>query len=121
MSIILMDLDEGKEARELKQGDVVVHFKYETNPDPEAIKAPRCEHCYSIITADAYSTEANDEDQTRYVVYKALYNNKIWIRAYDEFISEVYHDKYPDIKTKYRFTKVNPEESLGFMPPVFIG
>ncbi len=38
------------------------------------------------------------------VVYRALYDNKqLWVRKYSDFISEVDHNKYPEVKQKYRF------------------
>ena len=40
------------------------------------------------------------------VVYTSLYDGQIWIRPYDMFMSEVDHEKYPDIKQKYRFELV---------------
>ena len=46
----------------------------------------------------------NSEDEKLYVVYRQLYgDNSLWIRPLDMFLSEVDHDKYPDIKQKYRF------------------
>ena len=39
-----------------------------------------------------------------FVVYK--HDGEIWIRKKDEFLSEVDHNKYPDIKQKYRFERI---------------
>ena len=43
------------------------------------------------------------EDLTEYVVYKSIDTGKTWIRPKNEFISEVDHEKYPNITQKYRF------------------
>ncbi len=42
------------------------------------------------------------------VIYRALYDDaKLWVRSYKDFISEVDHVKYPDVKQKYRFEEMN--------------
>lgn len=39
----------------------------------------------------------------KYVIYKSMYDGGVWARPYDVFMGEVDHEKYPDVKQKYRF------------------
>lgn len=46
----------------------------------------------------------NADNEVEYVIYRALYGDYgLWIRPLEEFLSEVDHQKYPDVKQKYRF------------------
>lgn len=90
-------------ARGIKNGDIVKHFKRETLGDLNTT-----EYLYQVISVDARETG----DYGRVVVYKALYNSNngieikagdVFVRPYDEFMSEVDRVKYPNIKQKYRF------------------
>ena len=74
--------------RELKIKGIYKHFKGK----------------YYLVEDLGYDSETKEE----YVVYRALYDdNKLWIRKKEMFLSEVDHEKYPDIKQKYRFELQN--------------
>ena len=46
----------------------------------------------------------DSETTNKVVIYEALYDeHKIWVRPYEEFISKVDKNKYPDVNQKYRF------------------
>ena len=61
---------------------------------------------YKHFKGDYYLVEnvaTHSETREKYIVYRALYgNNELYIRPYDMFLSEVDHEKYPNVKQKYR-------------------
>lgn len=57
-----------------------------------------------LVTDIAIDSETNK----KVVIYRALYGeNTLYVRDYDMFLSEVDHEKYSDIKQKYRFELQN--------------
>lgn len=79
-------------------GDIVRHFKRETLSDEER-KANK--YLYEIVGVATHS-----ETREPMMVYRPLYDGcGMFVRPLEMFLGEVDHDKYPDIKQKYRFEK----------------
>ena len=79
--------------RKIKEGQIYKHFKG---------------HIY-VILAIAYDSDKYNEDNplnSRVVVYQNVESKQIWVRPYEDFVSEVDHKKYPKVKQKYRFQEV---------------
>lgn len=82
--------------RDIEIGDLVQHFKREW------VSAESQEYLYRIL-AFAQHTENGE----KLVIYQAIYPPyKTCARPYAMFMSEVDREKYPDVKQKYRFEKV---------------
>ena len=82
-----------------KQGDIVQHFKREML---SAAERSTRKYMYGIV-GEAIHTETREV----VMVYRPLYGDGgLYVRPLEMFLSEVDHDKYPDIRQKYRFEKV---------------
>lgn len=68
---------------------------------------------YRHFKGDYYILEdvaTDSETDAKVAVYRQLYeNNELYVRPLDMFLSEVDHNKYPDVKQKYRFEFINVE------------
>ena len=85
-----------------KPGDIVQHFKREMLSEEE--RAGNM-YLYEIIGVALHS-----ETREEMMVYKPLYGDGgMYVRPLEMFLSEVDHEKYPDVKQKYRFEKVSEE------------
>ena len=74
--------------QELKINRVYKHFKGD----------------YYIVVDIANHSETGEQ----YVLYRKLYGDgSLWIRPINMFLSEVDHDKYPNVEQKYRFELQN--------------
>ena len=62
---------------------------------------------YKHFKGDYYLVEEvakDSETKEQVVVYRRLYGEgDLWVRPLEMFLSEVDHEKYPNVKQKYRF------------------
>lgn len=80
-------------------GDIVQHFKRELLPEDED---KGTKYLYQIL-AVAKHTETGED----LVIYRAMYKPfTTYARPLEMFCSEVDHEKYPQVKQKYRLETI---------------
>ena len=71
------------------------------------MNSPKIHGIYRHFKGDLYIVEdiaIHSDTLEKYVVYRALYgDNTHFIRPYQDFISKVDRQKYPEISQEYRF------------------
>lgn len=83
-----------------RPGDIVQHFKREMLSEEERAGDM---YLYEIVGVALHS-----ETREKMMVYRPLYGDGgMYVRPLEMFLSETDHEKYPQVKQKYRFEKAD--------------
>ncbi len=58
---------------------------------------------FKNIKVEVIAIAKHSETLEKMVVYRHLDTQEYWVRPYDEFVSKVDKNKYPDVLQEYRF------------------
>jgi len=91
--------------REINAGDFYIHFKHELKQvDEDGKEYPITLYLYKILNI-AYNASDNVGNVKYFIIYKNILSGDTYARDIKEFLSLVDKEKYPEIKSKFRFTK----------------
>ena len=72
---------------------------------------------YKHFKGDYYLVEdlaRDSETDEEVVIYRKLYGDgSLWVRPLSMFLSEVDHERYPNVKQRFRFELVDIESKAG--------
>ena len=72
---------------------------------------------YRHFKGDYYLVEDIAKDSNTLealVIYRKLYGDgTCWVRPLNDFLAEINHEKYPNVKQKYRFELIEKESVAG--------
>lgn len=92
----MIEIRRSEKDRHFEPGDILRHFKHEIN---------KFGYIYRVIGI-AKHTESRED----MLIYQDVHSEQIYARPLEMAMSEVDKNKYPNIKQKYRFEKINWEE-----------
>lgn len=87
--------------------DINIEKNEEAKDKVIIIKAGEKYKHFKGFICDIIAVATHTETKEKFVVYKHDKDDKVFARPYDMFISEVDHEKYPNVTQKYRFEKIS--------------
>ena len=95
--------------RKFYPGDYVIHYKRSLLTAAQLSREP------NIFRYVIFGVAEHSKTGEKLMIYRQLFGLcKLRARPLDEFLSEVDHEKYPEVRQKYRFEKYipTPQEEL---------